>query len=67
MLVAIFAARLAGGPPPADEVRLVGLIAEPTAEDWRGLARFDGMLTHQEFESRMDRVFDPWGGLRDYL
>ncbi|HTZ20414.1 MAG TPA: hypothetical protein VMC06_05990 [Opitutaceae bacterium] len=67
MLVAMFAAKLAGEPPPADEVRLAGLIAEPMAGDWRGLARFDGILTRQEFESRMDRIFDPWGGLRDYL
>ena len=43
------------------------LLRDPTPGEWRDLARFDGTLSRDEFESRLNSVFDPAHGLRPYL
>lgn len=43
------------------------LLRDPTREQWANLSRFDQTLTRLEFESRLDRVFDPARALRPYL
>ena len=54
-------------PPPAPSVIIAELLRDPSAAEWRALARFDGSLTRSEFESRLGTIFDPGGGLRPYL
>lgn len=43
------------------------LLRDPTRAEWGALSRFNGTLTRREFESRLDRVFDPGHGLRAYM
>jgi N-acetylmuramoyl-L-alanine amidase len=43
------------------------LLRDPTPAQWRALSQFDRTLTRREFESRLDKVFDPGHGLRPYL
>jgi hypothetical protein len=56
---------LASGAPARAE--LAELLADPTPAQWRELSRFDLALTRRDFETRLDRVFDPGHGLRPYL
>jgi N-acetylmuramoyl-L-alanine amidase len=43
------------------------LLRDPSVMEWKALARFDGTLTRADFESRLDRIFDPDHGLRPYI
>jgi N-acetylmuramoyl-L-alanine amidase len=45
------------------------LLFSPVSEapEWRLLDRGQGKITRREFEARLDRTFDPSGGLRPYL
>jgi hypothetical protein len=43
------------------------LLRDPSRADWSSLARFNRTLTRAEFEDRLNRVFDPFHGLRAFL
>jgi hypothetical protein len=43
------------------------VLAQPSAAEWQALAKFDGTLTKQEFERRLEEIYDPNQGLRPYL
>jgi N-acetylmuramoyl-L-alanine amidase len=67
LFLALAAGAGQAAPLPPAEARLAALVRAPTIAEWRTLERFDRTLTRQEFEERLDRVFDPWHGLRPYL
>jgi hypothetical protein len=60
------AARLTASGGPSQQ-ELAELLGDPAPAQWRELSRFDLALTRRDFESRLDRVFDPGRGLRPYL
>ena len=60
------AAQLLASDAPSQPA-LAELLGDPTPAQWRELSRFDLALTRRDFESRLDRVFDPGRGLRPYL
>ena len=43
------------------------LLRDPSSEDWMLLNRFDGTLTREQFEERLLKVFDPFGGISPFL
>ena len=43
------------------------LLRDPSSEDWKLLNRFDGTLTREQFEERLLKVFDPFGGISPFL
>lgn len=49
------------------ESMLAELLRGPSPVDWSALSRFDGTITREEFERRLERPFDPSHGLREYL
>jgi hypothetical protein len=57
----------AAAPPASAESVLERLLSDPTREEWGALSRFDGTLTRDEFERRLDGPFDPGHALAPYL
>jgi len=52
---------------PADSAELWRLLRDPTREEWESLAKFDGTITRQAFESRLNHHWDPEHGMAPYL
>jgi hypothetical protein len=46
---------------------LENLLRNPTKEEWGTLSRFDYAVSREDFVNRLDKVFDPVGGLRPFL
>ena len=47
--------------------RAEALLSDPTPKEWALLSRFDAVITREEFETRLNRVFDPWHGLAPWV
>jgi hypothetical protein len=60
-----FAGADAAAGNPSETVR--ELLRDPSAAEWRDLARFNGTLTRADFEARLEAVFDPGHGLLPYI
>jgi hypothetical protein len=58
-----------GAPPPQPSAlaALQELLRDPSGEEWSALSRFDGTLTREEFERRLERPFDPGHGLAPFV
>ena len=53
--------------PVSPSTLIATLLRDPTRAEWQALSRFDRTLTRDDFEARLDRVFDPGHGLRPFL
>ncbi len=51
----------------ASDRRAQELLRDPTPVEWAALARFDGLITHDEFEARLLKVYDSAHGLAPYV
>jgi hypothetical protein len=71
-IVSLFLAGIAIGfgaeaSPPHINSTVAELLRDPTPAEWKDLERFDQTLTRREFETRLEKVFDPSHGLKPYL